>query len=425
MVAFLPLFAQAGLLNQVLSQVQHANKNYPQFQNGDFRLSHQIMSDKDEGLWVPSMKSTFNYFDSHPSRVESMLMYGWDEGAWGDPVVYYDFEYNAAGLVINSTMNVTMESEMVPFMRTESVFDSQNRITRHETFTIDFMDFETWILDSWIDFEYGSNNEFEIYSWDDYEGYDQYYHSTFSYDSSGRITEEISSVSMDSENWTFDTRDLSTYHPQDNSTGADFIAYISSIYGSTFFLMDWNIPILVASDTSYLWEDGAWVPDYRTIWEYDGSLRRIRVDDDNWVTDEWVTEYKTFYTYDANDNLTNSITQYSYAGTWEDESKTEYFWDSYTSSDDLVQEVIPAIEIKAWPMPFSESLNISTTAKSVGTPQISIYNSRGQIIREFTGSDQITWDGKDSRGRDSANGIYFIRAKQDKASAISKVIRVK
>ncbi|MDD3103309.1 MAG: T9SS type A sorting domain-containing protein, partial [Candidatus Cloacimonetes bacterium] len=76
-------------------------------------------------------------------------------------------------------------------------------------------------------------------------------------------------------------------------------------------------------------------------------------------------------------------------------------------------------------MPFSESLNISTTAKSVGTPQISIYNSRGQIIREFTGSDQITWDGKDSRGRDSANGIYFIRAKQDKASAISKVIRVK
>lgn len=422
MVAFLPLFAQAGLLNRA----QQFGINYPKSPNRDFRLDHYISSDKEEGLWIPSTKHVFNYSDIYPSRVESVHVHGWYENDWGDTEFYYYFEYNAAGLVTSSIIEAVMGTEIIPYMRTENTFDAQNRITRWELFLIDFMDFETWISKGWYNFEYGANNQLEIFSWGGSgDGYDQYSHSTFSYDSSGRITEELIYTSMDSENWSLEGKNVSTYHPQDNSTGADFIAYISGIYGAILLPTTLDMPILVASDTDYLWIDGNWVPEYRTMWEYDNSLRRIREDDDDWETDQWVTQRKNFFHYDANGNLSSNIEQEGYGGAWEDYSKIEYFWDSYTSSDDLVQEVIPAIEIKAWPMPFSESLNISTSAKSQGTPKISIYNSRGQMIREYIGSDQINWDGKDSQGRDSANGIYFIRATQDNASATTKVIRVK
>lgn len=422
-VIALPLLAGAGLLNRI----QQHDLNFPKSPNRDFRLTHQITHDYEEGDWVQSMKTIVNYSDNYASRVESIVMYGWDEddNDWGEPVSHSYYEYNAAGLVTSFIMEMNFGTQTIPFARFESVYDGQNRVVRQDMYIIDFMDFETWIPDMWYEYEYGPNNTFELFSWENEDSGDQYYHSTFTYDSSGRITEELSYASMDNVNWTFDTKNERSYHPQDNSTGADFIAYLANAYGATLLLMDWNIPILVSSDTSYFWNGEIWIPDYRTVWEYDGSLRRNRMEEDEWITDQWVTEDKTFFHYDSNGNMEYVVMQYGWAGLWEDDTKIEYFWESYTSSEDLVHDVSPALKINAWPMPFKESLNISTSAKSGTTPEISIYNSRGQLVREFKGLNNLSWDGKDSLGRDSANGIYFIRAKQDRDSAVRKVIRVK
>lgn len=420
-VICLPLFAQAGLLDRI----QRLGVNFPKSPSRDFRLTHHISNEYEEGAWIPSIKTIVNYSDSGPSRVESIVMHSWEENGWGDPMSHSYYEYNAAGLVTSFIMDLNFGTQTIPFARFESVYDAQNRVVRQDMYIIDFMDFETWNHDMWYEYVYGPNNTFEVFSWENEDGGDQYFHSTFTYDGSGRITGELSYISMDNVNWTFDTKNETSYHPQDNSTGADFIEYLANAYSSTFLLMEWNIPILINSSTSYFWNGEIWIPDYRTVWEYDGSLRRIRQDEDEWLTNQWVTQDKTFFNYDANGNMEYTIMQYGIAGTWENDTKIEYFWGSFTSSEDLVQGVSPALQIKAWPMPFTESLNISTSAKSVGTPQISIYNSRGQLVREFTDSDKVIWDGKDSQGRDSANGIYFIRAKQDKASAVSKVIRVK
>lgn len=421
MVVCLPLFAMAGLL----SQVQQLGDSHPKSPNRNYRINHQIFSDKEEGMWVPSTKSVYNYTDTHSSQIESILMYLWEEDEWQGPGMSYEYEYNAAGFATSSTMMIDIGIGMLPFARTESTFDSQNRITRYEAYHIDMQDLETWTLDMWVEFEYQPNNRLEMFSWELDGGSGQYHHSTFDYDSSGRITKETSSASPDNQNWTFDTKDETTYHPQDNSTGADFIAYLSQIYGSNFFMLEWNLPILVASDTSYFWNGEIWVKDYRTSWEYDGSLRRTLQNDDNWNADEWVTEEKTFFHYNTNGNLSSVVMQENYTGSWEDETKIEYFWEGVIFSEDLVQDASPALQIKAWPMPFSENLNISTSVKLGSNSKISIYNTRGQMIREFTGSETLIWDGKDSQGRDSAAGIYFIRALQDNASATTKVIRVK
>ncbi|MCB5261564.1 MAG: T9SS type A sorting domain-containing protein [Candidatus Cloacimonetes bacterium] len=422
MVVLLPFLAHAGLLDRI----QQLGNNFPKSPSRDYRLSHQISSDFEEGAWVPSAKSMLYYSDSHPAQPDSITMHMWEEGSWSAPVQYIYNEYNAAGMVTSSIMMMNFGFETVPFFRSEAFFDAQNRIIHYNMFNIDFEDMQTWVPVMREHFVYGPNTEFEIYSWEnDEETGDYFSHSTFSYDSSGRFTQGLYYESPDSTNWVLDSKTDTVYHPQDNSTGADIISYFSNMFGSIFSLMIWDMPMMISSETSYLWENEDWTPDYRTVWEYDGSLRRIRQDDDYWQTDQWVTEDKTFYDYDANGNMASSVMQSDYTGTWEDESKTEYFWDSFVSNDDLVQDLSPALQITAWPMPFSGSLNISTTAKSGTTPQISIYNSRGQLIRKFTGLDKLIWDGKDSIGRDSANGIYFIRAKQDQASAVSKVIRVK
>ena len=420
-VICLPLFAQAGLL----SRIQQTGKNFPKSPNRDFRLTHEIMSDNEEGVWLPSAKTVPHYSNSHPSQVESIQMYSWDEGDWGAATMTLTYEYNAAGMVISSLMQMDLGGQVIPFSRSESTFDAQNRITRYETYSIDFMDFETWVPNSWDNFEYGPNHSLEMFSWENTGGDNQYFHSTFDYDSSGRITEELSYASVDSEEWVFDTKDVLNYHPQDNSTGADYIAYLSKMYGSTVFLMDWNIPILITSATSSFWNGEIWISDYRSVWDYDGSLRRSLQTDEDWLGDGWIPTNKTVFHYDSNGNMASVIMQENFGGSWEDESKIEYFWEGYTSSEDLVQDVSPTLQIKAWPMPFAESLNISTSAKSGAIPQISIYNSRGQLVREFTGSEKLIWDGKDSQGRDSANGLYFIRANQNNSSAVRKVIRVK
>ena len=74
-VIALPLFAGAGLLNRI----QQHDMNFPKSPNRDFRLTHQITHDYEEGDWVQSMKTIVNYSDNYPSRVESVVMYGWDE----------------------------------------------------------------------------------------------------------------------------------------------------------------------------------------------------------------------------------------------------------------------------------------------------------------------------------------------------------
>lgn len=423
LVVFLPLFAHAGLLDRA----QQLGNNFPKSPSREFRLTHQISSYYEDGVSIQDLQTMFYYSNNHPAQVDSVLFYFWEENEWQGPESYIYPEYNAAGMVISNIMLMDLGFQMFPVMRTESFFDAQNRITHFNIFNIDFDDMQTWIPSSRNHMVYGQYPTFEVFGWDSGWGDSQnYYHGTFSYDSSGRFTEELTYDSPDSTNWVLSSKDVTVYHPQDTSTGADVINYISQMYGSILFMSDLDMPLMISSATSYLRENDSWIPDYRTIYEYDGSLRRIRQDEEYWDGDQWTAEDKVFFYYDTNGNLSSSIEQYSYAWGWEDATKTEYFWEGFTiSNEDLVQDISPALQIKAWPIPFVESLNISTSSKLGGIPQISIYNSRGQLIREYKDSDSVLWDGKDSQGRDSATGIYFIRAWQDKASAVSKVIRVK
>ncbi len=428
MVVCLPLFVHAGLLQRTLQ----ARENHTKSQNRDFRLSHEITSYKESGVWTPSTKSIVFYSNSHPAQADSIHTHLWDGSGWGAPMTFGYYQYNAAGMVTNAVMSTMMITDTgvqkIPFFRTEAFYDAQNRIIHYNMFTKNFYDedYVTWVPEQRMHITYLANNQFKMSSWENNFMQDPvFYNSTFNFDGSGRVIEELSYVSADSTEFSLESKIETAYHPADTSTGADYISYISSFLGSSLSLMYWDMPMLVTSNTEYSRDYEEWSPENRVVWEFDASLFRTRQNDETWNGDDWTTDYRTLYNYNSNGTLNNSIVQSGFTGAWADETKVEFFWDGITSSEDLVQDVSPALQLRTWPMPFSESLNISTTVKSGTTPKIGIYNSRGQLVREFTGLDNLVWDGKDAQGRDSANGVYFIRANQDNTSAVRKVIRVK
>lgn len=68
-----------------------------------------------------------------------------------------------------------------------------------------------------------------------------------------------------------------------------------------------------------------------------------------------------------------------------------------------------------YPNPFNPNANISFELAEDSEVMISVYNTRGQIVRSFApfshnaGYGSIVWDGKDDSGTYLASGIYFFR----------------
>ena len=84
-----------------------------------------------------------------------------------------------------------------------------------------------------------------------------------------------------------------------------------------------------------------------------------------------------------------------------------------------VAAVSPAFRLGAgYPNPFNASVRIPFSGWAEGL-EISVYNARGQRLRDLTppsGSRGISWDGRDGTGRRAASGVYWIVARTKAAA---------
>lgn len=84
-----------------------------------------------------------------------------------------------------------------------------------------------------------------------------------------------------------------------------------------------------------------------------------------------------------------------------------------------------------YPNPFNPVLFIPYTLAEGGDVSIDIFNSRGQIVRQFqlanqaAGSHKITWDGTDAYGYNCSTGIYHIRLSVNRVSFLRKAVLIK
>ncbi|MDD4687678.1 MAG: FlgD immunoglobulin-like domain containing protein [Candidatus Cloacimonetes bacterium] len=91
-------------------------------------------------------------------------------------------------------------------------------------------------------------------------------------------------------------------------------------------------------------------------------------------------------------------------------------------------EQVPAssTNLSAIPNPFNESLNITLELPKAAQIEISIYNVKGQKVKQIaqtqakSGENKFYWDSKDDNGRKVGNGVYFIRVMSDNRAISTK-----
>ncbi|MBS3767281.1 MAG: carboxypeptidase regulatory-like domain-containing protein [Candidatus Cloacimonetes bacterium] len=83
--------------------------------------------------------------------------------------------------------------------------------------------------------------------------------------------------------------------------------------------------------------------------------------------------------------------------------------------------------LQSYPNPFANETNIAfNLPQDVENPQLKIYNLKGQLVKsvyltEAAGENaMIHWDGKDNRGNEMANGIYFYQLQSNNYKTLTK-----
>ncbi|MDD2229051.1 MAG: C25 family cysteine peptidase [Candidatus Cloacimonetes bacterium] len=87
----------------------------------------------------------------------------------------------------------------------------------------------------------------------------------------------------------------------------------------------------------------------------------------------------------------------------------------FVANTDELQNAVPNALAQNYPNPFNPSTTIKYSLANDSPTRLTIYNLKGQKIRELINSHQpkgthsVVWDGKDNNGRNVASGVYFYR----------------
>ena len=101
--------------------------------------------------------------------------------------------------------------------------------------------------------------------------------------------------------------------------------------------------------------------------------------------------------------------------------------DNVSADDELI--VLEKLS-QNYPNPFNPSTTISYELSSyeLANASISIYNSKGQLVRTFNNlntSGNIVWDGRDNNNNVVNSGVYFYKMTCIKTSIVRKMILIK
>lgn len=97
------------------------------------------------------------------------------------------------------------------------------------------------------------------------------------------------------------------------------------------------------------------------------------------------------------------------------------------------EQVIPLVtELKSvYPNPFNPICYIPFELEAKNEVSFRVYDSRGQLVRvldlgqRMPGRYRIQWDGRDDRGDECANGVYYIRMNAGESSFLKKAALIK
>jgi hypothetical protein len=86
------------------------------------------------------------------------------------------------------------------------------------------------------------------------------------------------------------------------------------------------------------------------------------------------------------------------------------------------------VALQVGPNPFSESLRLSLAIPGRPIVSLRVHDVTGRLVArlfhgQWSGTQAISWDGRDEQGQDTASGVYFVRAEVDGSALVRKVSR--
>jgi hypothetical protein len=144
------------------------------------------------------------------------------------------------------------------------------------------------------------------------------------------------------------------------------------------------------------------------------------------------TQESFLYTEPVYLDSTTTIKAKAFKEDWEPSEVAEAYYEiEITGSDD--DDIIPlATKLDpAYPNPFNPSTTIPFSLKKAQDVNISIFNIRGQKIKELidgqyeAGNHQVIWHGKDHRGERASSGVYFCIMRSEEGKYFNKIVMIK
>jgi|GEM_PF-3275599 len=94
-----------------------------------------------------------------------------------------------------------------------------------------------------------------------------------------------------------------------------------------------------------------------------------------------------------------------------------------------IDEVVPELFLSAYPNPFADKVMLALKSETAGKAAVSIYNTRGQLVRYeeigiHAGENTFTWDGNDSLMRTAPRGMYIFKISSASSSKTIKSLKL-
>lgn len=108
-----------------------------------------------------------------------------------------------------------------------------------------------------------------------------------------------------------------------------------------------------------------------------------------------------------------------------------YYSTNITNLDKVTPAPQEAILHQNYPNPFNPITTIAYDLPEDGLVQLSIYNIKGQLVRNLLnksqgiGSHSVIWDGKDATGNTCSSGMYFYKVSYNGKSITKKMLMMK
>jgi len=255
---------------------------------------------------------------------------------------------------------------------------------------------------------------------------DSYYKIQRMYDDLGRKTTEIRYTSTDSITWTPKWKYAYAYDPWGGTISSnykinDYAPYISfDTFGS---------PEVVSGYKLWQIYRSSWFGDH---WEYISDIIHnfeYTIFDDSSLRVKCNGRFEEDFDYELTFNAIGQLINKKIIKPDGKNTVYSFSWQEVplpvSTSDPTATK--PTVVINAYPNPFSQAIQIALPSRGNACTALSIYNVRGQKVKDIpvVKNNNLYWDGTDSYGKATANGVYFVRAAVDNQTITKKIMLIR